>query len=198
LDTSFGQRNLGRVEGAINGPLSSSVDGRFAFQSNHYDPLFRNLFGGASDAENGNDFALRAQLLFKLPDSSQLLMSARYARQDVHAGSWEEYATLPISAGYDALAGPNDNPYGTCPGCNASGLKNSGPFVIRDSISGFTREKATGFTARYTRDFAGKSDRKSTRLNSSHVAISYAVFCLKKKRVGSPCSTPQDAPTSGQ
>src|SRR5690625_6679153 len=28
-----------------------------------------------------------------------------------------------------------------------------------------------------------KSDRKSTRLNSSHVAISYAVFCLKKKKV---------------
>ena len=25
-------------------------------------------------------------------------------------------------------------------------------------------------------------DRKSTRLNSSHVVISYAVFCLKKKR----------------
>src|SRR5690625_6556804 len=30
-------------------------------------------------------------------------------------------------------------------------------------------------------DRQGK-DRKSTRLNSSHVAISYAVFCLKKKR----------------
>src|SRR5699024_11978482 len=27
----------------------------------------------------------------------------------------------------------------------------------------------------------GTSDRKSTRLNSSHVSISYAVFCLKKK-----------------
>src|SRR5436305_3745262 len=27
-------------------------------------------------------------------------------------------------------------------------------------------------------------DRKSTRLNSSHVRISYAVFCLKKKRKG--------------
>src|SRR5439155_23505423 len=27
----------------------------------------------------------------------------------------------------------------------------------------------------------GPVDRKSTRLNSSHVAISYAVFCLKKK-----------------
>src|SRR5690625_577232 len=29
--------------------------------------------------------------------------------------------------------------------------------------------------------FAASGDRKSTRLNSSHVAISYAVFCLKKK-----------------
>src|SRR5690625_6098344 len=27
-----------------------------------------------------------------------------------------------------------------------------------------------------------QGDRKSTRLNSSHVAISYAVFCLKKKK----------------
>src|SRR5262245_63969178 len=29
---------------------------------------------------------------------------------------------------------------------------------------------------------AGKVDRKSTRLNSSHLGISYAVFCLKKKK----------------
>src|SRR5437868_10469164 len=28
----------------------------------------------------------------------------------------------------------------------------------------------------------GREDRKSTRLNSSHVSISYAVFCLKKKK----------------
>src|SRR5690625_6569775 len=32
-------------------------------------------------------------------------------------------------------------------------------------------------------------DRKSTRLNSSHVAISYAVFCLKKKKVYSVPTT---------
>src|SRR5256885_13979613 len=29
---------------------------------------------------------------------------------------------------------------------------------------------------------AGPEDRKSTRLNSSHLVISYAVFCLKKKK----------------
>src|SRR5256885_6883970 len=31
-------------------------------------------------------------------------------------------------------------------------------------------------------DRAGRGDRKSTRLNSSHLVISYAVFCLKKKK----------------
>src|SRR5690606_41104388 len=32
-------------------------------------------------------------------------------------------------------------------------------------------------------DDEGPRDRKSTRLNSSHVKISYAVFCLKKKNI---------------
>src|SRR5699024_11486802 len=33
---------------------------------------------------------------------------------------------------------------------------------------------------------AGRGDRKSTRLNSSHVSTSYAVFCLKKKKQARP------------
>src|SRR5690554_5060034 len=37
--------------------------------------------------------------------------------------------------------------------------------------------KITGF-----KEFLNSRDRKSTRLNSSHVRISYAVFCLKKKK----------------
>src|SRR5207249_7658513 len=31
-------------------------------------------------------------------------------------------------------------------------------------------------------EYLKRKDRKSTRLNSSHVSISYAVFCLKKKK----------------
>src|SRR5436190_6384251 len=34
--------------------------------------------------------------------------------------------------------------------------------------------------------YAYVQDRKSTRLNSSHTVISYAVFCLKKKRLSQP------------
>src|SRR6266498_5526688 len=36
--------------------------------------------------------------------------------------------------------------------------------------------------ARHDRQDHRRQDRKSTRLNSSHVRISYAVFCLKKKK----------------
>src|SRR5437763_13534585 len=36
--------------------------------------------------------------------------------------------------------------------------------------------------SRARRQLARDSDRKSTRLNSSHRCISYAVFCLKKKK----------------
>src|SRR5690349_23977653 len=39
-------------------------------------------------------------------------------------------------------------------------------------------------------------DRKSTRLNSSHVEISYAVFCLKKKT--KPVPLPHSTPTSAE
>src|SRR5689334_9242027 len=40
--------------------------------------------------------------------------------------------------------------------------------------------RSRGFSGRATR-IAMTADRKSTRLNSSHSSISYAVFCLKKK-----------------
>src|SRR5207249_8408365 len=44
-------------------------------------------------------------------------------------------------------------------------------------------------TKKYRRPFRARNssiDRKSTRLNSSHVSISYAVFCLKKKKSSQP------------
>src|SRR3712207_8708246 len=48
-----------------------------------------------------------------------------------------------------------------------------------------SRVEGTGSGGRITvKDVqrAAKEDRKSTRLNSSHANISYAVFCLKKKK----------------
>src|SRR6201747_3228276 len=42
--------------------------------------------------------------------------------------------------------------------------------------------RACGVRQRKGEEDGDREDRKSTRLNSSHMSISYAVFCLKKKK----------------
>src|SRR5439155_8610052 len=54
--------------------------------------------------------------------------------------------------------------------------------------SGNPQSAAAGFLW-HTRSY-DVGDRKSTRLNSSHVAISYAVFCLKKKMAINVATSP--------
>src|SRR5690625_6834043 len=56
---------------------------------------------------------------------------------------------------------------------------------IRAAVGDDPRHAAQGATRAWLTletDPPTRLDRKSTRLNSSHVAISYAVFCLKKKK----------------
>src|SRR5207244_5582641 len=52
----------------------------------------------------------------------------------------------------------------------------------RTRLPDFWRPPASGPTAWSSTCDARPTDRKSTRLNSSHQIISYAVFCLKKKK----------------
>src|SRR3712207_6924834 len=56
--------------------------------------------------------------------------------------------------------------------------------LLRDKYEGSWKVFFERFRAAETLDFGlhMDPDRKSTRLNSSHANISYAVFCLKKKR----------------
>src|SRR5690606_41025033 len=90
------------------------------------------------------------------------------------------HAALPISAlgqvGRDLLPGPVDDAL----------LLQDADVLQRDR--GANRMPGIGVAVRQLAAFVGQhaghpvvEDRKSTRLNSSHVKISYAVFCLKKK-----------------
>src|SRR5438045_6278828 len=63
------------------------------------------------------------------------------------------------------------------------------PYTTLFRSRGAGRVGADGADARRVEDAGdpdgagtGRADRKSTRLNSSHLGISYAVFCLKKKK----------------
>src|SRR5258708_17225337 len=53
-----------------------------------------------------------------------------------------------------------------------------------------------GKTSFHQKNRENYGDRKSTRLNSSHQIISYAVFCLKKKTDSQPASSATDSPSS--
>src|SRR5256885_11663729 len=83
---------------------------------------------------------------------------------------------LPICAfGGDAAAGALDR-----------GRERSGSL----EAALLAREEGDG---RLGRDRRQRGDRKSTRLNSSHLVISYAVFCLKKKSHNRTCLLCQHA-----
>src|SRR5256885_1426493 len=57
------------------------------------------------------------------------------------------------------------------------------PDALRPDYEPYFRPRDTD---RAHRELVPRRDRKSTRLNSSHLVISYAVFCLKKKKDKSP------------
>src|SRR3712207_7624009 len=67
------------------------------------------------------------------------------------------------------------SPFGT-------GIPNVPAYDLSLNPQGTTVLLATHGRGLYTLDVSTEEDRKSTRLNSSHANISYAVFCLKKKK----------------
>src|SRR3712207_8537020 len=67
------------------------------------------------------------------------------------------------------------------PTCLATGLLGKMTVCLAEAHARRWGSGATGSTM--PRGVALNLDRKSTRLNSSHANISYAVFCLKKKKI---------------
>src|SRR5256885_8071129 len=78
----------------------------------------------------------------------------------------EHPAIVPV---YDLGTRPDGSPYFT--------MKTIRGYTLADILTRLARGEADT-EVKYPR----ARDRKSTRLNSSHLVISYAVFCLKKKK----------------
>src|SRR3712207_7058031 len=81
------------------------------------------------------------------------------------------FRSKPLQAGVDG---------GAVGGCGARGRLAAGGGGARPARRRPPQRRLRARGAAVAR--AGAGDRKSTRLNSSHANISYAVFCLKKKK----------------
>src|SRR3712207_7559300 len=63
------------------------------------------------------------------------------------------------------------------------GLANEAALKLRESAQAWTESYPAMEYRHGPISITAPGDRKSTRLNSSHANISYAVFCLKKKKI---------------
>src|SRR5262245_63957344 len=85
---------------------------------------------------------------------------------------WVIGGTLPVALAADWLTAAWDQ--------NGASSASSPAAAVVEEICGGWLKELLGLPP--TVSFAFVTDRKSTRLNSSHLGISYAVFCLKKKK----------------
>src|SRR5690606_41755360 len=87
---------------------------------------------------------------------------------------------LPISRALPPSSPRGDGPLSSAPDRNPRSWPGSPIGCGTSSLRRLRDGRAHSGQVHRARSAVGVRDRKSTRLNSSHVKISYAVFCLKK------------------
>src|SRR5256885_9636899 len=89
-------------------------------------------------------------------------------------------------------------PYTTLFRSEHAEMSKAGQSILRGARQAldYARGERAGFIAHVPErvDVGAIRDRKSTRLNSSHLVISYAVFCLKKKQLETYTSSVDNQP----
>src|SRR5947208_9072193 len=135
----------------------------FDKQDPEYQDLLRRVLAIQADCEIGGPNLYVKDILPNAPTKLDQLIVARTAAEEMD--HFRKMARLAGDIGVDVsytLSRPNKERYVE---------------AFRGQIKTWEDFSVFGFLI----DRVGRLDRKSTRLNSSHQIISYAVFCLKKK-----------------
>src|SRR3712207_7971096 len=90
------------------------------------------------------------------------------------------YTTLFRSVAPEAIRNPMSLPVRVFAPRSSAVLAVPGTVLTAEVVEAIHARQMEGLTES---EFGDTPDRKSTRLNSSHANISYAVFCLKKKKL---------------
>jgi len=113
-DIEYGSYNQVRFEGAVSGPLSSNASGRLSAMFNRFDNIADNRYpagnpinpltgvpfvgsrSGADDMWNDNEWAVRGQLLLKLSDRAEFLISGFASHEKVSVGYYQQGAVTAV------------------------------------------------------------------------------------------------------
>lgn len=153
-DTLDGYLTLGggsysqfRAEGALGGPIAEGASMRLSAATNHHSGWLKNRIG--PDLNNGNDVSGRVQLLLEPADDLDILLNVRGSRQRIRAGAYSHATGVIGPDGLGRFVGADENPYGTCAGCDTNGyVDRDGDIHTGDyDTVGFNRVKSWGTTA---------------------------------------------------
>src|SRR5690606_38257504 len=121
------------------------------------------------------DIAIDSLLKAARQNAAEVAKQEEIKRVAEESAAAEEYQSVLLSDAQSNLDNANEN---------LNLVWNSTTKEIRDQLLSEQRIwlKKRNLECKLESSNAENPDRKSTRLNSSHVKISYAVFCLKKKK----------------
>ncbi|MBL8199740.1 MAG: TonB-dependent receptor [Chromatiales bacterium] len=121
-DISYGDYDQLKAEGAIGGQLKDGVMGRLSLGYVENDGYTENRTPGIQDYNGTDSIAGRVQLLVKLSDTAQVLLSGNYSDNEAAVGAWQHQSSKPSDDLNTSLPLPADEDFwGSCPGCDAFG-----------------------------------------------------------------------------
>jgi iron complex outermembrane receptor protein len=145
------------TEGAIGGPLSDTLRARLSFTTNHGGDYIRNRVG--KNLGGAKFYAGRVQLAGDLGDSGRFTIKLQGLRNDHdrQGGIYSHASAIPNALGLGTFIGANENPWGTCNGCDALGYgePDRDPFTASFNGPNYFSRTFWAATARYEQDLGG-------------------------------------------
>lgn len=144
-------------EGAIGGPITDHVRGRFSFSTDHHDGYISNRIG--PNLGNSKFYGFRAQIAADVGARGTFTLKGQVLRNDNErsGGLYSFVAARPNADGLGVAIGPNEDFYGTGPGADPFGYAepDTNPFTGSYDRIGFFDRTYYSITGRYEQKFDG-------------------------------------------
>lgn len=110
------------AEGAVGGAIAGDLLGRLSFAYKSSDGYIDDTAGPTAPEQK--NYALRGQLSDSFGENTNVLLALRYSRNPHEvADGYMARAAVPDADGLGTFIGPNEDPWGTCLGCNLVGYR---------------------------------------------------------------------------